>query len=155
MKKAFTIIGLIVLGAVISIPIYSWAQSYSYTNNAVTPVTIVNQAIPVATSPSNTTSTPLYDQPYYSYSFINGTNTTTTVKNATGFLHTLTLNNPNGSSSITVFDGTVASNTIIAQFTLPTATTSMPQSVLLDVAFLTNLTIQEKGNTSTITVSYR
>jgi hypothetical protein len=91
---------------------------------------------------------------HYAYTFIATANSTTTIKSAAGFIHTITVDNPNGSSTINVYDSTSGSGTQIAQFVLPTST-AMPQTLTLDDAFTTGLTIQEKGNTSTITVSSR
>jgi hypothetical protein len=86
----------------------------------------------------------------YSYSHI-ASNGTVTLKSGAGHLHTLVVNAAGSSETITIYDNTSASGTIIAIMTPPAAGTYM-----FDVAFNTGLTIVTSGTTAgDYTVSWR
>lgn len=84
----------------------------------------------------------------YSYARIS-TATTTVVKSGAGFLHTLTVNST-AAGTITIYDNTAGSGTIIAQLKASVAECSF----IYDVSFSTGLTIVT-GAASGLTVSYR
>jgi len=77
------------------------------------------------------------------------TATTTTPKNAPGFLHTITVNGGTA-GTIIVYDNTAGSGTIIASFD----STNAIATYTFDVAFGTGLTIVTGGNTK-LSVSWR
>jgi hypothetical protein len=83
------------------------------------------------------------------------TATTTTVKSGKGNLHQIVIGTYIASATITIYDNTAASGTIISTLTLPSTITSLaPVSIPFDIAFSTGLTIVTSGATD-ITVSYR
>lgn len=84
----------------------------------------------------------------YSYARIS-TATTTTVKSGAGFLHTLTVSST-AAGTITIYDNTAGSGTIIAQLKASIA----EQTFIYDVSFSSGLTIVT-GAASGLTVSYR
>lgn len=80
--------------------------------------------------------------------------TTTVVKDAPGFLHTISINTPVASSVIKVYNNTAGSGTLIGTITLPATLLSQgPMYALLDVWCSTGITIVTTG-TSDITISY-
>lgn len=90
----------------------------------------------------------------YSYGRMS-TATTTTFKSGAGFFHTLNVNRAIATGTITIYDNTVASGTIIALITFGAAVLSDPPLLALyDVAFTTGLTIITSAATD-LTVSYR
>lgn len=90
---------------------------------------------------------------YYTYSNITG-DATNVVKASAGVLHTITINNPGASETVTIYDGTAATGTKIGTITLP-ASGGVPSTLTYDVAFSTNLTIVTGVATGDITVSYK
>lgn len=81
--------------------------------------------------------------------------TTTVVKSGAGVLHTLTINKPVASDTITIYDNTAGSGTAIAIPTIPsTVTGESPFTLIYDAAFATGLTVVTSGSDD-ITVSYR
>lgn len=88
----------------------------------------------------------------YTYNNIS-TNTTTTVKSGPGFLHALAVNNPGASETVTLYDNTTNSGTLIATITIPAGYLG---TILYDVKLTTGLTIVTAGTTAcNLTVSYR
>lgn len=88
-----------------------------------------------------------------SYGYMS-TQTTTTIKAAKGHLHTITVNKPVAAGTVTIYDNTAGSGTVIGIITTP-ATATNPFSVTYDVEFGTALTIVTAGATQDITISYR
>lgn len=86
-------------------------------------------------------------QENYSSAYIS-TQTTTTVKTGSGFLHTITLGET-AAGAITVYDNTAASGTILAVLKASIA----EQTFQLDLPFKTGLTIVTAA-ASKLTVSY-
>lgn len=89
----------------------------------------------------------------YSYSRIS-TNATTVVKSGYGTLHSITVNSVGGSpSTITVYDNTAASGTIIAVIDGDIGV----NSYIYDIAFNTGLTVVTNSTTTfaDLTVSYK
>ena len=90
----------------------------------------------------------------YSYTRMS-TATTTTIKSGAGFLHTININKAVATGTITVYDNTAGSGTIIALITFGAAILNDPPLLgLYDVAFATGLTIVTSAATD-LTVSYR
>lgn len=88
------------------------------------------------------------------YSHIS-TATTTTVKSGKGALHAITVNTLVASATITLYDSTTGSGTVIGVIALPgTITSDMPITLGYDIAYTTGLTIVTSGATD-LTVSYR
>lgn len=83
------------------------------------------------------------------------TATTTTVKNAKGYLRSIVLNKPVASATITIYDNTAASGTKIGTITLPaTLLSDAPSTCYYDCEFGVGLTIVTDQATD-ITVVYR
>jgi hypothetical protein len=80
------------------------------------------------------------------------TNTTTTAKSGSGLLHSITINTSGASSNtITVYDNTVGSGTVLAVIDGDVS----PTTLYYDVAFATGLTlVTATGTSADITVSY-
>lgn len=80
------------------------------------------------------------------------TNTTTVVKSGPGLLHWVTINTPGSVETITIYDNTAASGTLISTHTAP-----LQGAVYeYDIAFTTGLTIVTAGTTAgDYTISYR
>lgn len=78
---------------------------------------------------------------------------TTTVKSSKGYLHTITLNNPVATETITIYDNTAGSGTKIGTITVPAS--PVPVTLTYDVTFWTGLTIVTATAASDISVSYR
>ena len=113
----------------------------------------------------NLTTNRINNEPVYSFLNIT-TNATTTVKSGAGTLHGFTVNN-NGfttAGTITIYDNTAASGTLIGTFTIPLmppgtvllATTFIPPQYF-DLSFSTGLTIvtATTAPAANITVMYR
>jgi hypothetical protein len=82
------------------------------------------------------------------------TATTTTVKSGAGKLGAVIVNRPIASSTITMYDNTAASGTVIGTITLPaTLLTDGPVYAEYGLNFGTGLTIDTTG-TSDITVTF-
>jgi len=79
------------------------------------------------------------------------TQTTTTLKSAPGVLHTISINTPANSGTITVYDNTVGSGTKIATIT---SFTGVPANLIYDVNFWTGLTIVTAVAAPDITVTF-
>lgn len=78
----------------------------------------------------------------------------TTIHNKPGFLHSVIINTPIASGTVTIYDNTAASGTKIATITLPaTLLNEGPQFALYDVNFYTGLTIVTTGTNIDVTVS--
>lgn len=90
----------------------------------------------------------------YLYQHIS-TGTTTTVKSTSGVLHTLAINTCVASATVTIYDNTAASGTIIGVLTCPSTITGItPETTLFDLRFATGLTIVTSGATD-VTATYR
>ncbi|MGC2135444.1 MAG: hypothetical protein WA661_19530 [Xanthobacteraceae bacterium] len=94
---------------------------------------------------------PAAAQESYSYRNI-ATDTTTTIKSAPGYLHTVCVNTPAATGTITIYDNTAASGTKIGTIT---SYASLPQCFTYDVAFWIGLTIVTATAAPDITVSFR
>ena len=82
------------------------------------------------------------------------TQATTLVRTGPGILHAITLNTPVATGTITIYNGiAAATGTLIA--TVLTPTTTVPYTIIYDVAFSTGLTIVTGTATQNITVSFR
>lgn len=99
----------------------------------------------------------------FGHSFTNiTTNTTTTVKSGSGTLMGIKINNPAlitvANLTITVYDNTAASGTLIGTMTVPFGlTTAVPFHIPFNLGFSTGLTIVTAGPTVTgnLTVEWR
>jgi len=89
----------------------------------------------------------------FSYAHVAAGTATTTVKSGAGFLHCLSINTKGASSNtLTVYDNTAGSGTVIAVID----TTAQVQSLFYDVTFATGLTIvSATGTGADYTVAYR
>ena len=88
----------------------------------------------------------------YSFSHIS-TNATTTAKSGAGTLHTITINTPGATDTLTVYDNTAGSGTVIA--VINDASTNAT-TLTYDLAFTTGLTIVSAGTTAPdVSVSYK
>lgn len=79
------------------------------------------------------------------------TDATTVVKSGVGVLHTVCVNTPAATETITIYDNTAASGTKIATITLFASTNPC---FLFDVAFSTGLTVVTATAAGDITVSF-
>lgn len=79
--------------------------------------------------------------------------TTTSIKVAPGFLHTITFNRPVATGTLTCYDNTSASGTLIASITTPAS--PFPVTLIYDVAYNTGLTCVTATAAQDITISYR
>ena len=75
---------------------------------------------------------------------------TTTVKSGPGHLHSIVINKPGTTDTLTVYDNTAGSGTKIASITVGTQV-----AYIYDVAFTTGLTIVSGGTAGDYTVTYR
>lgn len=80
------------------------------------------------------------------------TDATTVVKSGKGYLHTICINTPAATGTITIFDNTAASGTKIGTIT---SFASVGGCFTYDVAFWTGLTIVTATAAPDITVSFR
>lgn len=85
----------------------------------------------------------------YKYTNIT-TDATTTIKSGGGILHTICINNPTATETITLYDNTVASGTKIGTITLAATTQGC---FVYDINFATGLTIVTAVAASDITVA--
>jgi hypothetical protein len=87
----------------------------------------------------------------YAYQNIT-TGTTMTLKSVPGYLHTVFVNTPAATGTITIYDNTAASGTKIGTIT---SYASTPGCFTYDVAFWTGLTVVTATATADVTVSFR
>jgi len=81
---------------------------------------------------------------------------TTTVKSGLGTLHSIVMNLPIASGTITIYDNTSGSGTKIGTVTLPAVLLGQgPYTAMYDITFSTGLTIVTTGALQDITVSWR
>ena len=80
------------------------------------------------------------------------TDATTTIKSVPGVLHTICINTPAATGTITIYDNTAASGTKIGTITSFASTTPC---FIYDVQFWTGLTIVTATATPDVTVSFR
>jgi hypothetical protein len=81
---------------------------------------------------------------------------TTTVKSGLGTLHSIVMNLPIASGTVTIYDNTSGSGTKIGTVTLPAVLLSQgPYTAMYDVTFSTGLTIVTTGALQDLTVSWR
>lgn len=86
------------------------------------------------------------------YKYLNITGqATTTVKSSGGVLHTICINNPAATETITIYDNTAASGTKIGTITVFASTNPC---LTYDANFSTGLTLVTATASSDITVSY-
>lgn len=78
--------------------------------------------------------------------------TTTVVKTGQGVLHTITINNPAATATVTIYDNTSAAGTTLGIVTVPSS--PLPVTLTYDITFTTGLTIVTATADSDITVSY-
>jgi hypothetical protein len=78
--------------------------------------------------------------------------TTTTLKTGAGYLHTVCVNTPAATGTITIYDNTAASGTKIGTITSFASTVGC---FTYDVAFWTGLTVVTATATPDVTVSFR
>lgn len=76
---------------------------------------------------------------------------TTTVKSGSGILHTICVNTPAATETITIYDNTAASGTKIGTITVYA---SINPCLTYDINFITGLTIVTATASSDLTVSY-
>lgn len=103
--------------------------------------------------PGNTPNTTpwLVQQNGFSYSHIS-TNTTTTVKSGSGVLHSIVINTLGTTDTLTIYDNTAGSGTVIA-----VVNAALSQGTFIyDCAFSTGLTVVSSGTTPPdVTINYR
>lgn len=87
----------------------------------------------------------------YSYRNITG-QATTVVSTGTGILHAITINAPTATGTITLYDNTAASGSIIGTITVPAS--PVPVTLFYDAAYTTGLTVVTSVASSNITVLY-
>ena len=80
------------------------------------------------------------------------TQTTAIVKAEGGILHCITFNKPVATATVTIYDNTAASGTVIGTITVPA--NPQPSTVFYDVRFGTGLTIVTGVANEDITVVY-
>jgi len=86
------------------------------------------------------------------YKYLNITGqATTTVKSGGGILHTICINTPAATETITIYDNTAASGTKIGTITVYASTNPC---LIYDVNFATGLTLVTATASSDLTVSY-
>ena len=87
------------------------------------------------------------------YKYLNiTTDTTTTVKSAAGILHTICINTPAATETLTVYDNTSASGTKIGTLT---EFASVPGCFIYDTYFANGLTIVSATAAGDITIAYQ
>lgn len=102
----------------------------------------------------NLTTDRLNVEPVYSFlNIVLAAPTTTTVKSGAGTLHTITFNKPVATGTVTIYDNTAGSGTLIGTITVPAS--PMPVTLTYDISFATGLTIVTATAAQDITVSYR
>jgi hypothetical protein len=100
-------------------------------------------------------ATPVVAQPVSAWNYQNITlaaPTTTVLKSSQGFLHTVCVNTPAATGTITMYDNTAASGTKIGTIT---SYASLPKCFTYDVAFWNGLTIVTATAAQDITVTFR
>lgn len=90
-------------------------------------------------------------QPGYNYTNIT-TQATTAIKATAGILHTVCVNTPAATGTVTIYDNTSATGTKIGTIT---SFASQPECYIYDVWFSTGLTIVTATAAPDITVSWR
>lgn len=80
------------------------------------------------------------------------TDTTTVVKTTPGLLHSICVNTPAATGTVTIYDNTAASGTKIGTIT---SYASVPKCFIYDVNFYTGLTVVTGTATPDVTVSFR
>jgi len=88
----------------------------------------------------------------YSYTYQAGTTAGVTIKSGAGFLHSVTIA-PLATATITLYDNTAASGTVIFQSTAMIA--GNPCTIILDVSFSTGLELVIATANANVTVSWR
>lgn len=89
----------------------------------------------------------------YSYANITAAGPTTTVlRTGSGILHTITLNGPVATGTVTVYDNTAGSGTVIAIITVPAS--PFPVTLTYDATFTTGLTIVTATAAQNVTVTF-
>jgi hypothetical protein len=78
--------------------------------------------------------------------------TTTTLKSKPGYLHSICINTPSVSATVTVYDNTAASGTKIGTLT---SFASLPGCFTYDVSFWLGLMIVTSSASTDVTVSFR
>lgn len=79
--------------------------------------------------------------------------TTTVVKNAPGFLHTITFNKPTATAVVTIYNNTAASGSdLVGTITVPAS--PMPVTLTYDVWMDVGITVKTATADSDITVTY-
>lgn len=90
--------------------------------------------------------------PFYSYAnIVLAAPTTTTVKSAPGFLHSITFNKPVATGTVVLYDA-LSATTAFASITIPAS--PYPVTLTYDIAFTTGLTIVTDTAAQDITISY-
>jgi hypothetical protein len=98
-------------------------------------------------------STPATAQDSFVFSYSNiTTDKTTTLKSTPGYLHTVCVNTPAATGTITIYDNTSAAGTKVGTIT---SYASVPGCFTYDVAFWTGLTIVTATAAPDITVTFR
>lgn len=90
-------------------------------------------------------------QALYSYQNIT-TDATTTVKSGKGYLHTVCINTPAATGTVTIYDNTAGSGTKIGAIT---SYASLSGCYTYDVAFWTGLTVVTATAAPDVTVTFR
>lgn len=91
------------------------------------------------------------------YNFTNvvsGASTTTVIKASSGFLHTITVNTPVASGTLTIYNNTAASGTKIGTVTLP-AVVGQPVTLIYDANENIGITIVSTIAGLDFTVSWK
>ena len=78
--------------------------------------------------------------------------TTTAIKSGAGVLHSITFNKPVATGTVTLYDNTAGSGTVIGTITVPAS--PLPMTLVYDVVFNTGLTVVTATAASDITISY-
>lgn len=78
--------------------------------------------------------------------------TTTTVKSGVGFLHSIVFNKPASTGTVTIYDNTAGSGTLIGTITSGDA---LPRTLVYNCSFTTGLTLVTATAAQDITVIYR
>ncbi len=90
----------------------------------------------------------------YRYANVTGTGDDGLLITGRGVLHTITVNAPPGSDqTLTLYDSTAASGTLIGTITLESTCLNHPFSAIYDVEFKTGLHVVANGNMN-VTIAY-
>lgn len=130
----------------------NWTPRSIYASLVGTPAVASQQSGTYTVQPGNTqNTTPWFVEERNSYSHL-AANATTTIKSGAGKLHSITINTLGVADTITVYDNTAGSGTVIAVINAAVS----QQTLLYDVVFSTGLTVVIAGTTAPdITVAYR